>query len=82
MYSGDSPAESVSIGLVQQIAQEDGVDPCELTPPLTDVIDSDALDRLIVSMDGETDKVVFTYRGYRITVHHTGDVTLQQPHKQ
>jgi hypothetical protein len=44
--------------------------------PLYDFIDSDALDSLFRSSDGEA-SVSFTYAEHEVTVHSDGEVTVQ-----
>lgn len=68
--SSDEPA---SMKIVRSVAARRGVDPTDITPPLHDTVDTDALDRLAV--DGV--QVSFSYQGFLITV--TGDgVSLEE----
>lgn len=65
--------------VVERIAEAEGVSPVELTPPLCEVVDPDALDRLFAStatagrMKG---RVVFNYDGYEVSVHGDGYVSI------
>jgi len=59
--------------VLQKIASERGTDPMEL-PPLTRVVDPEALDRLLHS--SETAAITFNYCGYDVTVTSDGDVSL------
>ena len=71
--------ESVSLEVVQAVAEYEGVDPLSLEPPLHHVIDTDALDSLFESTGGkslQSGSVEFTYRGHHVRVDSTGDVTV------
>ena len=60
--------------------RHEGVDPVDLTPPLYDAIDTDALDKLVAttSTSPQADlDVTFTYQGYNITVAD-GGVTVEE----
>lgn len=63
------------------VADAKGVSPLELRP-LAEVIDPDALERLVASMGGVTDgsagTVEFTYSGYRVAVAGDGDVEVDE----
>lgn len=62
--------------VLETVADRAGRDPTDL-PPLIEVLDVDALDVLIASMDeGE---VSFLYAGYTITVDSSGAVHVADP---
>ena len=68
-------APTVSGRVIQAVADRDGVSPLDITPPLFDAIDPDALDRLYD--DGRTGVAVdFEFAGYLITVNEHGRVDL------
>lgn len=70
---------SVSQSVVDAIARAEGVDPVELTPPLYEVVDPDALNGLFDDTHhyGRLDReVVFTYKGYEVTVDGDGSVSV------
>lgn len=72
-------AERVSQSVVEAVAAAEGVPPEELSPPLYDVVDPDALGRLFTSTHGadRTDgRVDFSYVGHRITVFGDGTVAV------
>ncbi|MDS0478583.1 HalOD1 output domain-containing protein [Natrinema sp. 1APR25-10V2] len=73
-------SESLSLKIVEEIAKREGVHPEELSPPIHYSIDTDALDSLYQSSDGERSpsKVEFVYKGYTVTVESTGDVNLEK----
>lgn len=71
--SGDVPVE-----IVTRIAEREGVDPTELAPPLSTVIDTDALQRLVETADDDA-TVVFEYHGWIVKARGSGDVTLRTP---
>lgn len=67
--------------VIKRVAEAEGVSPEELTPPLFEVIDPDALDQLFGNtatagrMEGQ---VIFTYSGYEITVSGDGYVSVRK----
>lgn len=69
-----------SIAVVEAVAAREGVDPVELDRPLNDVLDPDALDRLVRSYDAQPGaspfEVSFTYYGYSVTVSSSGTVRV------
>ncbi|WP_129113572.1 HalOD1 output domain-containing protein [Halegenticoccus tardaugens] len=66
-----------AVRIVDAIANEANVDPGELSPPLADVIDPDALDVLLEQADPSAQvEVRFTYRGYEVVAHPNGDVDV------
>ncbi|WP_459807299.1 HalOD1 output domain-containing protein [Halopiger thermotolerans] len=68
--------ESVTVQLVRALADAADVDPVELSPPLYDVVDPDALEALFAPTEGGTTRrgrVEFTYAEYRVTVDAAGD---------
>jgi len=69
---GDAP--TVSETVLREVAAEEGVGPDELRPPLYDVVDPEALDRVFRERTGQ---VSFEYHGYVVTVDHEGSVSLQ-----
>ncbi|SFS70746.1 HalOD1 output domain-containing protein [Halostagnicola kamekurae] len=71
-----SDSEPLSVKVVREVAQKEGVDPTELDAPLYDVINPEALDELFEPRrNGEPrfGAVTFTYHGYDIVVEHGDD---------
>ncbi|ELY43822.1 HalOD1 output domain-containing protein [Natronorubrum sulfidifaciens] len=70
-----------SLRVIEAVANADDVDPAGLEPPLYDVVDTNALDRLFEpTASGTTARrgqVSFRYRGHEITVHSSGRVDLE-----
>ena len=66
--------------VVEAVAEADGVDPASLEPPLNDVVDAAALDRLFEDTAGvgrtSQGRIRFEYHGYDVTVHADGRVVL------
>ena len=77
----DGLAKRPSLRVVERIADVDGVDPIELEPPLQEIIDTDALDRLFKSTGDEIStrrgSVSFHYHGYDVTVRADHRVVLE-----
>ena len=71
--------ESLSLRVVEEIAEREGVQPEKVSPPLHYAIDTDALDSLYQSGDAarSPSKVTFDYKGYTVTVDSTGDVDIE-----
>lgn len=73
-------ASTISNEIVEKVAEVNDVDPLELSPPLFEVVDTDALNQLFAStpttgrMEGE---VTFSYNGNEVTVSGDGYVTVQ-----
>ena len=70
----------VSVRVVEVVAEREGIDPLEVSPPLHDAIDPAALDALFEptrSGRRDTGIVSFTYRGHRVRVGSDGRVTLE-----
>ena len=65
--SGQSTTESLTVAVVEQVANREHVDPLDL-PPLTEVIDPDALNALFEAPGASADRVTFNYHGYEIVV--------------
>lgn len=73
--------DTVSDLVVEAVAEADGIDPIELTPPLYEVIDPDALDQLFSpsSADGRLGgRVTFFYNGYEVVVGGDGYVCVEE----
>ena len=67
---------TVCIRVVEAVADAAGVDPFELTRPLGDVIDVDALARL-VSQSQQPIRITFCYEGYDVTVRSDGQISVR-----
>lgn len=71
---------SLSITVVEALAEAKGVSPVDIEQPLYDVVDPDALDRLFVCEDdhGTSGYVVFELSSFEITVRSNGDVVVRR----
>ena len=72
--------ESISLSIVDAVADAEGVDPAMLKPPLGMVVDPTAIDRLFSRSDegtGAVNRLTLTYHGYEITVDADGTVHLE-----
>ncbi|MFA9417805.1 HalOD1 output domain-containing protein [Natrinema sp. HArc-T2] len=69
---------SITLTVVEEIANREEIPPEELRPPLHGVIDTDALDSLFQSVTGEKvpTTVEFTYKDYIVSIDETGDVDV------
>lgn len=68
--------ESVSVTVVDRVADHHGVDPMTLEPRLHTVVDPDALDALVRDA-AESMSVQFTYGGCAVTVDGDGTVDVR-----
>lgn len=70
------------VRIATEIAEREGVDPAELTPPLHQVVDPEALDVLFeptATTDRSCDgRVTFTYLGYEVTVTDDGEIDVAE----
>jgi len=73
------PTQSISLKIVDKVAEREGVQPEELNPPIHYAINTDALDSLYEASDSDRSpsRVEFVYNGYTVTVDSTGDVALE-----
>lgn len=74
-------ANSVTARIIDEVAEREGVDPVELTSPLYEVIDAEALEFLfsnaISGKQREGLHVTFTYCGYSIAVDQDGEIEIR-----
>lgn len=63
--------------VVEAIAELENVDPLELTPPLHEVVDLEALERLFAHKS-TTGKVVFNYKSCEVCVFSDGFVSVEK----
>lgn len=71
--------QEASLKVVEKVAEEKGIDPLELKPPLHSVVDTEALDSLFRSTPTATSKngiIEFRYCDYLIQVNSSGDVKI------
>ncbi|WP_149797305.1 HalOD1 output domain-containing protein [Halorubrum xinjiangense] len=72
--------DNVTYEVVTRVAEVEDVDPVEVTPPLNEVIDPEALNQIFASTptgDRMEGQVTFPYNGYEITVSGDGSVSVQ-----
>lgn len=70
----------LSVRIPQQIADKQGVDPAELTPPVGDVIDIEALERTLSTAtvsQQTTPAVTFGYDTLTVTVEGTDSIEVR-----
>lgn len=80
MNSQHSNGEPLSVRVAREIADHEGVDPTELSPPLYHSLDPTALNSLFeptASGGPRAGRVTFTYDRKRIAVDSDGDVTVE-----
>lgn len=66
-------ADSVGEMIVLKVAEREGIDAREVQVPLYEVISPEALAHLF---RGSSGRLTFDYMGYRVTVTHEHDVTI------
>lgn len=74
------PGESVSLAVIRAVSAVEGHEPCSL-PPLSEVLDPDALDALYDSPSNDTPRtggcLSFVYCMCRVTVDNGEYLTIQ-----
>ena len=72
--------EPASEAVVNAVADEEGVSPIDVRPPLYAAVDPDALDdfasRMSCWSSSSPGRIVFAYAGYEVTVHGDGEISL------
>lgn len=76
---------SPSVEVVDRVAAIEGIDPVDLEVPLYDVVDPEALDRLVggegTRSEGTPSRIEFTYYGHRVVVTAEGTVDVSPGHE-
>jgi hypothetical protein len=73
----ESEATTVSVRVVQAVADAKGVDPAALETPLYEVVDPDALEAVVASVPSSTPaSVQFRFLGHDVLVTGAGDVQV------
>jgi len=83
--SGGNFEDSVSVTVVEALAEARGVSPLDIEEPLYEAVDPDALDQLLSSNGPtlETGRVEFSVSGFHVTITVDGDdlfVCVYEPH--
>ncbi|AEN07601.1 hypothetical protein Halar_0345 (plasmid) [halophilic archaeon DL31] len=73
----ETDSRSVSQAVIDAVAAVEGTPPTELTPPLYDVVDPEALDKVFAGK-ASLGKVMFNYNSYEITVEADGYVAIEE----
>lgn len=70
------PESSIYQAVVESIAKAEGTEPTELTPPLDEVIDPEALERLFANNQA-LGKVTFNYKNHEVCVFSDEFVSIK-----
>jgi hypothetical protein len=62
--------------IVDAVAEAEGVEPVTLDPPLAEVVDPDAVERLVEGSTASDLEVRFAYRGHDVVVDDSGRVQV------
>ncbi|WP_323192549.1 HalOD1 output domain-containing protein [Halostella sp. PRR32] len=62
--------------IVNAVAEEEGVEPVTLDPPLAEVVDPDAVERVVEDSTASDLEVRFAYRGHDVVVDDSGRVQV------
>lgn len=71
--------ESLSESVIEAVADREGVDPMDLTAPLYDAVDPEALDAMVqndAKYNESSLRIEFQYYGYTISVSADGSVQV------
>jgi hypothetical protein len=81
MVSKEGDESSPSELVIEAVAEREGVSPTELSRPLNEVVDPEALDALFEPQPNgrprSDGRVEFEYYGYTVTVDVDGTVTVE-----
>ncbi|WP_255169164.1 HalOD1 output domain-containing protein [Natrononativus amylolyticus] len=78
MSESAPPSErgAMSLTVIEAIAAAKSTTPAELTPPLYEAIDPEALNVILQSGHGDSVTVTFEYQEFEVTVSDSGDVSV------
>lgn len=71
-----SGGSSICNEVVQLVAEAEGTDPVDLTPPLFEVVDPAALESLFADKQA-LGKVVFNYKSHEVSVFPDGYISVR-----
>ncbi|WP_290809998.1 HalOD1 output domain-containing protein [Halovivax sp.] len=70
-----NPDSEITLAIVEMVADRKGVDPIEL-PPLYEVADPDALERVLAESETEALSIQFGYAGYRVRIESAEETII------
>ena len=70
--------ESISVGVVEALAEARGISPMEVDEPLYDAVDPEALDQIFDPNDDGGGHVVFTVGEHEVTVTAERDIYVRR----
>ncbi|MFD1588249.1 HalOD1 output domain-containing protein [Halorientalis brevis] len=73
MTLGTDPTKTTATQIIQEIASREGVEPSALPQRLFDVLDPDALNKILATTEGQ---VSFHCCGYDVTASRDGDIEI------
>lgn len=76
VQTDETDERSVSQAVIDAIAAVEGTPPTELSPPLYDVVDPEALNKVFAGK-ASLGKVVFDYNSYEVSVDADGHVAVK-----
>ncbi|MFC6864396.1 HalOD1 output domain-containing protein [Halomicroarcula sp. GCM10025817] len=68
---------SLSSRIAERIAEREGIDPVELSPPLYEVLDVEQVARLVTKSNADV-RVEFTYLGYRVAIEDPNELVITE----
>lgn len=72
-----SEGSTASETVLDAVAAAERTDPNDLTPPLYSVVDPEALDAFVESLNDRAGCVEFVYRGHLVTVDGSGVISVR-----
>lgn len=63
--------------VLDAVAATERTSPSDIVPPLYSVVDPEALDALVESLEGRTGWIEFVYREHLVTVDGSGVISIQ-----
>lgn len=76
VQSVEADSRSVSKAVIDAVAAVEGIPPTELTPPLYDVVDPEALQSVFAGK-ASMGKVIFNYNSCEVSVNADGYVAVE-----
>lgn len=76
VQTGVSTESNICQTVLESVAKAEETEPTELTPPLYEVIDPEALERLFANKH-TVGKVIFNYKNHEVSVFSDGYVSVK-----
>ena len=82
LESGSETTHTVSERVIQAVADREGVSPLDISPPLFDAVDPDALNRMFGADSDDRKVFCLTVEGWNVFVRGDGTVIVGDPERK